>query len=127
VNWTYSAEFFREHAEAVGEYEADETRSYVYGLIQSDHRALARATGADLINVGAAFKRIETAEPAIALTPDGNHPSQQGTYVYALMVYAHLSGADVRSVRFVPEGVSEAEARLLRELVADHLATAVDA
>lgn len=120
VNWTYSEEEFRRHDAPNGE------RTHVYGLIQSDHRALARDTGAGLINVGAAFRRIETAEPAIALTPDGNHPSQQGTYVYALMVYAHLSGADVRAVRYVPEGVEEAEARLLRELVADHLASAIE-
>jgi uncharacterized protein DUF4886 len=121
VNWTYSEEEFRRHEAPEGE------RARVYGQIQNDHRALAGATGADLINVGAAFRRVETAEPAIDLIPDGNHPSQQGTYVYALMVYAHLSGADVRTVRFVPEGVSEDEARRLRELVADHLASAVDA
>ena len=38
-------------------------RAYVHGLIQRDHRALAEQTGAGLINVGGAFKRIETAEP----------------------------------------------------------------
>lgn len=120
VNWTYGPEEFRKHGAPEGE------RARAYGLIQSDHRALAQATGAGLINVGAAFKRVETAEPAIPLTPDGNHPSQQGTYVYALMVYAHLSGEDVRGVRYVPEGVSEAEALVLRETVADYIASSVD-
>lgn len=119
VNWTYSEEEFRER-------EAPESgRAYVHGLIQSDHRLLAQEAGADLINVGGAFRRVETAEPAIDLIPDGNHPSQQGTYVYALMVYAHLSGADVRNVRYVPDGVSEAEAKVLREIVADHIASAI--
>lgn len=121
VNWTYSEADFRQRGAPEG------ARDYFYGQIQRDHRLLAETAGADLINVGRAFKRVETAEPAIDLIPDGNHPSQQGTYVYALMVYAHLSGADVRSVRFVPEGVSEDEARVLRELVADHIASAVDA
>lgn len=121
VNWTYGEEEFREREAPEG------ARTYVHGMIQRDHRLLARESGADLINVGAAFRRVETAEPAIDLIPDGNHPSQQGTYVYALMVYAHLSGADVRSVRYVPEGVSEAEARVLREIVADQVASAVDA
>lgn len=120
VNWTYSEEEFRK-LEAPGG-----ARAYVHGLIQHDHRTLARETGAGLINVGAAFRRVETAEPAIPLTPDGNHPSPQGTYVFALMVYAHLSGADVRRVRYVPDGVSESEARLLRDLVADYIAAAVD-
>jgi hypothetical protein len=121
VNWTYSDEEFRRHEAPEGE------RARVHGQIQSDHRELARVTGADLINVGSAFRRVETAERAIDLIPDGNHPSQHGTYVYALMVYAHLSGADVRGVRYVPEGVSEAEASILREIVADHIASAVDA
>ena len=121
VNWTYSAEEFRRHDAPEGE------RARVYGQIQHDHRALARATGAGLINVGGAFKRVETAEPSVPLTPDGNHPSQHGTYVYALMVYAHLSGADVRGVRYVPDGVSEGEALLLRELVADFIASSVAA
>ncbi|MGZ8285029.1 MAG: hypothetical protein ACXW27_15265 [Allosphingosinicella sp.] len=88
VNWTYSAEEFRRQEAPEG------TRSEVHGLIQRDHRALAQASGAGLINVGAAFQRVETAEPAIPLTPDG---------------------------------VSAAEALLLRALVADHIASAVDA
>lgn len=121
VNWTYSEEVFREHGSPDG------TRAWMHGLIQGDHRTLGRQTGADLINVGSAFKFVEQAAPEIPLIPDGNHPSRRGTYVYALMVYAHLSGADVRAVRYVPEGCSEAQARLLRELVADHIASAVDA
>jgi hypothetical protein len=121
VNWTYGEQEFRRHQAPEGE------RARAHGMIQSDHRTLARETGADLLNVGAAFRQVETAAPAIDLIPDGNHPSQQGTYVYALMVYAHLSGADVRGVRYVPDGVSEAEAKVLRDLVADHIASAVDA
>jgi hypothetical protein len=120
VNWSYGEEEFRERDAPEG------MRAYVYGLIQRDHRALAREMGAGLINVGAAFERVETTAPAIPLIPDGNHPSKQGTYVYALMVYAHLSGGDVRAVRYVPDGVDEAEALLLRELVADYLNSAVD-
>jgi lysophospholipase L1-like esterase len=119
VNWTYSESIFREHRPW--------TRGMAHALIQRDHRALAREAGADLINVGGAFSRVEAALPDIALIPDGNHPSMQGTYVYALMVYAHLSGADVRSVRFAPDGVSEAEAKALREIVADYVASSIDA
>lgn len=115
VNWTYSEAEFRRQEAPEGE------RVRVHGRIQGDHRALARATGAELIDVGGAFRRVEAAAPAIDLIPDGNHPSKQGTYVYALMVYAHLSGSDVRDVRFVPDGVGEAEARVLREIVADQV------
>jgi hypothetical protein len=118
VNWTYGEETLRE---------MEWPRSEAYSLIQRDHRTLARASGARLINVGTAFRRVGAARPELDLTPDGNHPSMEGTYIYALMVYAHLSGADVRAVRFVPKGVDPAEARLLRELVADYLEPAVDA
>jgi hypothetical protein len=118
VNWTYGEALFRDYPGM---------RDEVHGVIQADHRTLARESGADLVNVGRVWKQVEEARPGLALTTDGNHPSVAGTYVYALMVYAHLSAADVRAVRYVPDGVSEAEARVLRELVADHLASAVDA
>ncbi|HEX8261810.1 MAG TPA: hypothetical protein VF547_02935, partial [Allosphingosinicella sp.] len=47
VNWTYSEAVFREHP--------GWTRSEAYALIQRDHRALARTSGAELINVGTMF------------------------------------------------------------------------
>lgn len=117
VNWTYSEETMRE---------IDWSRSEAYALIQRDHRTLARESGAGLINAGTAFRRVEAARPDIDLTPDGNHPSPHGTYVYALMVYAHLSGSDPRSVRHVPEGVGPADAQALRELVGDYLDSVID-
>lgn len=116
VNWTHSDETYREAGFRDG------ARAYMYGVIQHEHRALARETGAGLINVGAVFRRIEEAAPEIPLIPDGNHPSRRGTYIYALLVYAHLSGADVREVTYVPDGCSEAQAKLIRELVFDYIA-----
>lgn len=113
VNWTYGKAMLRE----VPELDLD----YMDGFIQRDHRALARRSGAGLINVGAMFRRVRAARPDLELTPDGNHPSAAGTYVYALMVYSHLSQADVRAVGYIPEGVGEADARELRELVADYV------
>lgn len=118
VNWTYSEEKFSEFPEW--------SRREAYAQIQRDHRTLARERGAGLINVGTAFRRVESARPDLELTPDGNHPSMHGTYIYALMVYAHLSGADVRAVRHVPEGVGEADARALRELVHDYVTSGID-
>jgi hypothetical protein len=118
VNWTYGEQLSRDYPGMREEY---------HDRIQRDHRALAGESGAALVNVGRAWRQVEAAKPGLALTTDGNHPSVAGTYVYALMVYAHLSGADVRTVRFVPDGVSEAQAEVLREIVADHLASAADA
>ncbi len=114
VNWTYGEALLRDYPGM---------RDELHAVMQEDHRKLAQAAGADMINVGRAWRRVESGRPDIALTPDGNHPSVAGTYVYALMVYAHLSGADVRQVRYVPDGVSPADALALRELVFDYIAT----
>jgi hypothetical protein len=121
VNWAHGDEWYRSIGFGGG------TRPWMHERFQRDYRTLARQTGADLINVGSALKRIGADAPEIPLIPDGNHPSRRGTYIYALLVYAHLSGADVRAVRYVPEGCSEAQAKLIRELVADYMASAADA
>jgi hypothetical protein len=124
VNWVYGEDLFRHiYGEETFRDYPDWTRAAFHSLIQKEHRALARESGAGLINVGAMFRRVEAARPDLALTPDGNHPSPHGTYVYALMVYADLSGADVRRVRYVPAGVTEQDALDLRVLVGDYLSS----
>jgi hypothetical protein len=88
---------------------------------------LADATGAGLIDVGSIWKRVVASRPDLALTSDGNHPSIHGTYLAALMVYGHLSGAEVREVRYVPDGIAEEDARALREMVSDLIVSGIDA
>ncbi|MFL6846410.1 MAG: DUF4886 domain-containing protein [Allosphingosinicella sp.] len=119
VNWNYGEEVFRGYGEGV---RADYDRT-----IQHDYRALAEHSGAGLIDVGTIWKRVEAAHPEMRLTTDGNHPSVLGTYICALMIYSDLSGADVRQVRYVPEGMTEAEASALRDMVADFAVSSIDA
>lgn len=118
VNWVYGEALFRGRPAGM--------RAGMHDLIQRDSRDLARATGAGLIDVGTVWRRVEDRRGDLALTIDGNHPSIHGTYLSALMVYGHLSGADVRAVRYAPDGIAETDARDLRALVAELLASGID-
>lgn len=113
VNWGYG--------EAL--YQGDRTneRERYVAAIQSAHRELARRTGADLINVGAAWEEIHGADPSLALYEDGNHPTVAGSYLTALMIYDFLSGDSVREPRFRPGGIDESTARTIRRLLARYL------
>ena len=85
--------------------------------IQSNHRALASRTGARLINVARVWEDVLSEELPFSLYKDGNHPSLQGSYVAALVVYAELARTDVVNVTYVPWGLSEEHAALLRDRV----------
>jgi hypothetical protein len=117
INWVYGAAEFE--GGPPGAQEA------YYQRIQSDHRALARSSGARLVNVGGAWRVANAANLPFALDTDGNHPSLHGSYLTALMIYAHLSGGDVRDVTWVPSGISAAEAATMRDLVSDFVTSSI--
>jgi hypothetical protein len=119
INWNYGDALYQGHPPG--------TRAAHYRAIQHDYRALARRTDAALIDVGTAWKRMEGTNPGFPLTTDGNHPSVHGTYLYALTVYAHVAGGGIARVRYVPDGVSPAEAAAIRATVDDHLRSGIDA
>jgi len=52
-----------------------------------------------------------------SLYKDGNHPSLEGSYLAALVVYAGLSHGDVAAVTYVPWRMKSDHAALLRERV----------
>ena len=58
----------------------------------------------------------------ISFTQDGNHPSLAGSYLYALLLYADLSGHDVGNVTYAPTGVSGQLAGMLKNSVSNFLA-----
>ena len=49
-------------------------------------------------------------------TSDGSHPSQLGSYLASLVVYATITGNDPEQTAWVPSGVNEEEAAYLREV-----------
>lgn len=116
VGWVYGEAFYRERPPGA--------RDSYHDAIQADHRSLAESNGAALINVGSVWRLVEAARPDVALAPDSNHPSVHGTYVYALTVYGHLSGADVSAATYVPEGMTAEEAASIRAAVSAYLAGA---
>jgi hypothetical protein len=110
VNWAYGSR--------LGDRElTDDQRREHVDLLQSDHWSLARRTGADLINVGHVWEKVLDTKPDFSLYTDGNHPSVQGTYLAALMVYLYLSGGEVSDVSYLPSGMSEDDAALIRSVI----------
>ena len=85
--------------------------------IESDNRALASGTGARLIDVARVWEDVLSEGLPFSLYKDGNHPSLQGSYLAALVVYAELARADVGNVTYVPRGMNEEAAALLRDRV----------
>jgi hypothetical protein len=98
------------------------SRSEHAEILQSNLRGLGFATSADVIDIARVWDRARVAELPFSLYKDGNHPSLEGSYLAALVVYAGLSQADVTAVTYVPWGMSNEDAKLLRELVQASLA-----
>jgi len=108
VGWNYGRSEFRD--------EPPGTEAAYYRQIQSDHLRLARISGARRANVGRVWRSVLAAGPPFRLERDGNHPTLHGSYLAALVFYAHLTGGDVANVRYVPDGLSGEDAALLRRL-----------
>ena len=98
------------------------SRSDDSDILQENLRGLAIATSADVIDVARVWDRVRSEPLPFSLYKDGNHPSLEGSYLAALVVYAGLSQAAVTGVTYVPWGMSDADARLLRQLVHASLA-----
>ena len=83
----------------------------------TSHAEAAEAAGATLLPVAAAWRAAWRRDPDLPLYgPDGLHPSELGTALAALVVYAGLTGA---SPLELPSSVAGATADLLREAAAE--------
>jgi hypothetical protein len=116
ANWTLGTAMF----------EGDATQaaalSKMYGeRIEQQTRALAERAGAEVIDLERAFADAEALAPEIALTSDGNHPTQAGTFLAAVVIYGWLSQDDVAKVSWRPPGMSEAAAAKLKDVAARSL------
>jgi len=90
------------------------TRSEHAGIEQQNVRSLAMATGADVIDIASVWDQVLAQDLPFSLYKDGNHPSLQGSYLIALVIYARLSGNGVDRINYVPWGMSSDDAELLR-------------
>lgn len=107
ISWEATEAFCQKHYSM--------SRAQVAAVAGENLRGLAIATGSDVIDIGRVWDRVAAAELPFSLYKDGNHPSLEGSYLAALVVYAGLSHADVTQVTYVPWSMSGSDAKLLRE------------
>ncbi|WP_237155442.1 hypothetical protein [Oryzibacter oryziterrae] len=108
VGWVYGEENFNGDAQE---------RRYYLSKIQSEHRLFGEENHVPLINTGHAWEMVHQADPRLALTTDGNHPTANGSYLSALMIYRYIAQAKAAPVRFAPDGVSQGDADEIRMAV----------
>ena len=87
--------------------------------VRKNLRGLADATGAEVFDVAGVWERVRMEELPFSLYKerDGYHPSLEGSYLAALVIYASLSRSGVEKVTYVPAGMSSEHAALLRKNV----------
>jgi len=74
-------------------------------------------TGALYLPVGDTWEETIAAYPSMPLfAADGSHPSQHGTYLGACVIFAELTGASLDGAGGVPDGVSEEDGAILRDM-----------
>lgn len=72
-----------------------------------------------VVHVGPAWRTIWRSHPEIPLyQEDGTHPAPAGTYLAALTFYHTLTGRSPTAVTWAPGGLSDDQARILREAAA---------
>jgi hypothetical protein len=108
VNWAYDPSLYQGNSVS---------RVAHLGRIISGHAELASETDMSRINLAGLWESTRQSHPSIRLTTDGNHPTIAGSYLYALALYAHLSGGPVAGVTYVPEKLDPKDAEALRNTV----------
>ena len=105
-DWTFRDPFYRKYAWDRAEH---------YEKSQSHYRGLAYQTGAQLIDVAQVWEEVRRDDLPFSLYKDDDHPTLEGSYLVALVVFASLSDADPRKVTYVPWAMASADAELLRQ------------
>lgn len=94
--------------------QAPQLKSRLHDMMQESYAGLANATGAQMVNVGKVWEELRRAAPQMKLYYDTNHPSISGSYLCALMFYRFFSHDDLNNVTYVPEGISQLDADLIK-------------
>jgi hypothetical protein len=93
--------------------------------VSSTYFGLSAKLGAGLAPVGRAFERALVQSPKLTLWgSDGSHPSLAGSYLAACVLYGAITGGDPNLTTYVPEGLSDSDASLVRAVAAQSLAAA---
>ena len=85
--------------------------------IAQAHRDAAKELGVDVAPVGLAWQRVLKERPDINLfARDREHPSIEGTYLAAVVVYATVFGRNPNGLRYLPSGVTADAAAFLQRV-----------
>ena len=87
--------------------------------IGQTYRRLALSYDARLAPVGTAFvAALERLPDLLLYRSDGAHPSMQGSYLAASVLYGAITGEDPRRASYCPHGMPKGVAARLRALAA---------
>lgn len=90
--------------------------------VSSVYFQVSTRLGAALAPVGSAFERALLTHPKLGLWgADGSHPSLAGSYMAACVLYGAITGRDPSTTTYVPRGLEEADAQLVREVAMESL------
>jgi hypothetical protein len=109
INWAYAPEYYVNGRPG--------SRDYHIELFEDDHRNLAQATGAYVIDTCRAWEAVMRAAPQVKLYNDENHPDVAGSFLSALMIYGFISGEKVAPDGYHPGGVDNAADKAIRAAV----------
>jgi hypothetical protein len=90
--------------------------------VSSVYFQLSSRLNAALAPVGSAFERALVTHPKLPLWgSDGSHPSLAGSYMAACVLYGAITGRDPSTTSYVPNGLKDADAQLVREVAVESL------
>jgi hypothetical protein len=94
-------------------------------LVSSTYFELSSLLRAGLAPVGSAFERALVEHPKLTLWgADGSHPSLAGSYMAACVLYGAITGVDPGRTSYIPNGMKQDDAELVRGVAARSLAAA---
>jgi hypothetical protein len=90
--------------------------------VSSAYFQVSSRLGAALAPVGSAFERALLTHPKLGLWgSDGSHPSLAGSYMAACVLYGAITGQDPSTTTYVPNGLKDADAQMVREVALESL------
>jgi hypothetical protein len=85
------------------------------------YQSVGAAVGAAVAPAGLAFANAQTLRPDIALNVSDGHPTPEGSYLAACVIYGTIFARSPMGISYVPPGVSPEDGQFLRQVAAQTL------